>query len=147
MGQLPLIESEAGMTIDLDEMEASLIYFGDWNMLIAELRAAREMLETLRLQLAACGVAALSNTEKSSSERISDDNPYWTASYKDVCNAVDREMKLRTELLAAREAISKIGGVVEFGKELDALGHGSFPIDGIRALGKILQGYNEVRRG
>lgn len=56
-------------------------------------------LETLRLQLAACGVAAMCNTRESAKEqRITKDNPYWSASYQDVCNAVDREMALREKL-------------------------------------------------
>lgn len=54
--------------------------------------------EVLRMQLAACGVAAMQNTEETKKERITRDNPYWTASYGDVCRAVDAEIKYRTEL-------------------------------------------------
>jgi hypothetical protein len=55
-----------------------------------------EEVEVLRLQLAACGVAAMCNTEKTIAEqRIGKDNPYYSASYSYVCNAVDREIKLR----------------------------------------------------
>jgi hypothetical protein len=55
--------------------------------------------ETLRMKLAGCGVAALCNTEASIKEhRITKDNPYWSASYEDVCDAVDREIKLRENL-------------------------------------------------
>ena len=54
-------------------------------------------IEMLRLQLAACGVAAMQNTEASKSERITRDNTYWSASYGDVCRAVDAEIALRAE--------------------------------------------------
>lgn len=57
----------------------------------------REELERERMRLAGCGVAAMMNTEESIKERITPDNPYWSASYSDVCNAVDREMKLRQQ--------------------------------------------------
>lgn len=60
-------------------------------------------LEKLRMQLAACGVAAMCNTRESvAKQRIDADNPYWCASYSDVCQAVDREMQLRDRLNASR---------------------------------------------
>lgn len=62
-----------------------------------ELAEARAELETERIQLTACGVAAMQNTVASVAERITRDNPYWSASYGDVCAAVDREMALRAE--------------------------------------------------
>ena len=65
-------------------------------------------LETLRMQLAACGVAALCNTKSSSIDRIGRDNLYWSASYQDVCNAVDREIALREKCLAYESALQKI---------------------------------------
>lgn len=63
--------------------------------------ALRAALEIERLRLAACGVAALQNTESSARERIKPDNPYYSASYGDVCSAVDREMALRAALADA----------------------------------------------
>jgi hypothetical protein len=54
--------------------------------------------EVLRMQLAGCGVAAMQNTENTVKDRIGKDNPYWSASYGDVCAAVDREMKLRSSM-------------------------------------------------
>lgn len=59
--------------------------------------ASRDELERERMRLAACGVAALENTPESAAQRIGRDNPYWSASYGDVCGAVDREIALRTE--------------------------------------------------
>lgn len=61
-------------------------------------------LETERLRLAGCGVAALGNTAERVKQRIERDNPYWSASYGDVCRAVDAEIELRLckqELLEA----------------------------------------------
>jgi hypothetical protein len=55
-------------------------------------------LEVERMRLAACGVAALGNTKGTMAERITKDNPYWSASYGDVCSAVDREVLYREAL-------------------------------------------------
>lgn len=46
------------------------------------------------MRLAACGVAAMQNTPSSIAGRITQDNPYWSASYHDVCAAVNREILL-----------------------------------------------------
>ena len=56
-------------------------------------------IETLRIQLAACGVAARQNTESTIKDRLTQDSPYWSGSYQDVCNAVDREMIWRRRKL------------------------------------------------
>lgn len=65
--------------------------------LIAERDQLKEELETERMRVVGCGVAALCNTERTAVDRITSDNPYWSASYGDVCAAVDREMELRKE--------------------------------------------------
>ena len=57
-----------------------------------------EELEVERMRLAGCGVAAMMNTRGSVKERITKDNPYWSASYGDVCSMVDREMTYREML-------------------------------------------------
>lgn len=55
--------------------------------------------ETLRMQLVACGVAAMSNTpESAAQQRVKPDSPYFCASVGDVHDAVDREMSLRAQL-------------------------------------------------
>lgn len=64
----------------------------------AEAEAAKAELETWQMRLAACTTAALSNTPSSAAERIDASNPYYSASYGDVCAAVDREMALRAEV-------------------------------------------------
>jgi hypothetical protein len=64
----------------------------------AKLRGAREWLqEDSSMKLAGVSTACLQNTEKTIKDRIDKSNPYWTVAYGDVCDTVDREMKLRTE--------------------------------------------------
>lgn len=65
--------------------------------------------ERLRMQLVACDVACLANTEKSREEqRIKPDNPYCSETYKMVCDAVDREIALRQENAAMKEELGDI---------------------------------------
>jgi hypothetical protein len=52
-----------------------------------EIAALRREVETLNLKLAGCGVAAMQNTEKTIKQRIDTGNPYYSASYGDVCDA------------------------------------------------------------
>jgi hypothetical protein len=60
-------------------------------------------LETERMRLAACGVAALCDTPSSmAKQRIEKDNPYWSASYGDVLRQVESLIALRAELAASR---------------------------------------------
>lgn len=63
--------------------------------LLAENQRLKEELETERMKLAACGVAALGNNQASKKQRIISSNPYYSASYQSVCAAVDREINLR----------------------------------------------------
>ena len=66
----------------------------------AKIEALTQELETERMRLVACGVAAMGNTKTSKLERINKDNPYWSASYGDVCRAVDAEIELRGKIEA-----------------------------------------------
>jgi hypothetical protein len=59
--------------------------------------ALREQIEVLNLQLAACMTAALANTYASTQERLAPSHPYYSGSYRAVCEAVDREMLHRAE--------------------------------------------------
>ena len=52
-------------------------------------------LEHERLRLAACATAALMNTREGQTRRIERSNPCWSASYHEVCCAVDREIEHR----------------------------------------------------
>ena len=68
---------------------------------LSALQCQEEMaqeIEQLRMQLAACGVAAMQNTRNSIAERIDRTNLYWSASYGDICAAVDREVSYREEI-------------------------------------------------
>ena len=76
--------------------------------LIGIIRQTQKDCEQLRMQLAACGVVAMENTEKSKSGRISRDNPYWSASYGDVCAAVDREISMRAKLDNAEVVLKEL---------------------------------------
>ena len=68
-----------------------------------EIADLRRELERERLRLAACGVAAMQNTEESRKERIAHNNEYFSDSYFQVCTAVDREMDLRRQLAELKE--------------------------------------------
>ena len=87
------------MTVDdalsfADRMYTNSSFAG---VLAAEVRRLREENERLRVQLAGCGVAAMQNTADSRAHRINRDDYGWSASYADVCSAVDREISLREE--------------------------------------------------
>ena len=61
-----------------------------------EIDVQAAQIEELRMKLRACSVAALCNTaESAADQRIKNDNPYWSAAYGDVVDAVAREMLLR----------------------------------------------------
>ena len=69
----------------------------DAKVLLENIMELEKNYETLQMKLVACGVAAMQNTESSIKGRLSPDQEYYSASYQDVCNAVDREMKLESE--------------------------------------------------
>jgi hypothetical protein len=64
-------------------------------------------IEILRMQLAACGIAAMSNTHESRNNLITKENPYWSAYYGDVLDAVGREINYREQLARLKEALRK----------------------------------------
>lgn len=70
-------------------------------------------LETERMRLAACTAAALGNTPASVSQRIAPGHPYYSATYGDVCRAVDAEM-------AHHERAEQAEAVVKAWRELRA---------------------------
>lgn len=71
----------------------------------------REEVEQLRVQLAGCGVAAMQNTEATIKDRLADGDYGYSASYSDVCKAVDREMLYR----GALEKLAKLGNGDQYG--------------------------------
>lgn len=77
----------------------------------AELKVA---LETERLRLAACGVAAMQNTKESQGKnRVDKDSPYYSGSYANVCDAVDREMSLMAQLSEAERRAERMGELLK----------------------------------
>ena len=71
--------------------------------LLVEVERLREDIEQLRVQLAACGVAAMCNTKQSRGQQKCVVGDYgWSQSYQDVVNAVGREIALRDQLQAAQ---------------------------------------------
>lgn len=71
---------------------------------VQRLRAENELLVG---QLVACGVAALANTRKSALQQRDIADEYKSASWSDVCDAVDREMNLRDEVERLKTVIDK----------------------------------------
>lgn len=100
----------------------------------AELDRLCAELETERTRLAACGVAAMANTPSTVAQRITRDNPYWSASYGDVCAAVDREMALRAEVARLTDEHKRGTAAlrVAFGEELWRLGHPAYVVVHLR---------------
>ena len=79
------------------------------NREIDKLKLENAELKELRIMnLAGISTASFQNTRESTKERITKDNPYWTAAYDDVCRTVDREINLRESLDVAREALAKL---------------------------------------
>lgn len=62
--------------------------------------------ERLRMQLVACGVVAMANTQESAAKARDMHPDYMSASCQDVMRAVDSEMALRAENEALRQIIS-----------------------------------------
>jgi chromosome segregation ATPase len=80
-----------------------------YNAALREKLAAAELdLEQARVQLAGCGVAAMQNTKKTIADRACPGDYGWSASYGDVCRAVDREMAFRDALAAVRKTLKEI---------------------------------------
>jgi hypothetical protein len=63
-----------------------------------EVERLQAEIETLRMQLVACGVVAMSNTPESAAKARDMRPDYMSASCQDVMRAVDSEMALREEL-------------------------------------------------
>ena len=126
--------------------------FEQWADTLTALAAQQdEALEVERMRLAACTAAALGNTPASVAERIQPGHPYWTATYGDVCRAVDREMALREaqqDEHAIRAALEAIVGDAA-GAELDGDYVGCVAVDDAliaRAIDALAAQQNEQSR-
>lgn len=84
------------------DLDTALAVIASWRSAVGDLQGQLATLtaevERLRLQLAACTTAALGNTPERVAERLQPDHPYYSASYGDVCQAVDREIAHRAEV-------------------------------------------------
>jgi hypothetical protein len=79
--------------------------------LVAERNQLRDELERERLRLAACGVVAMSNTRETAERNRECHKSYKSASFNDVCAAVDREMALRERVEELESHEAKLLGV------------------------------------
>ena len=70
-------------------------------------------LERERMRLAACTSAALGNTVETVKQRIHQGHPYWSASYGDICAAVDREIALRAQVATLTQALRDVQWTLE----------------------------------
>jgi hypothetical protein len=93
--QLALSELKASAPADGDEDVSTPAPMEQLEKAEQRAEALREMLATERRRLAACMHAALANTDEAVEQRLTANSPYWSASYQDVCDAVDREMRER----------------------------------------------------
>ena len=73
---------------------------------------ALEEIETLRMQLVACGVVAMCNTSESAAKDRDMHPDYMSASCQDVMRAVDSEMALRAQLEKLQSAPAERGAVL-----------------------------------
>ena len=98
----------------------------------ARVAALDSELETERMRLAACSSAALGNIPTSVAQRITRDNPYWSASYGDVCRAVDAEIDYRERVAALEHAGAAF--VAEVRAKYPASGHIGAAFEAFTAL-------------
>lgn len=115
----------------------------DQSMLIKALEARVEALETKLetecIRLAGCGVAAMQNTEETIKLRLPVDSPYYSASYGDVCRAVDREMSLRSEIETLRNRPERIPTPKKKRPFIPLSAHHKARLQVLRCLGLSLQ--------
>ncbi len=86
--------------------------------------AAATECERLRMQLAACGVVALSNTIESAGKARQMHPDYMSASCSDVAGAVDREIALRTERDQQAQRIGELEGLLRHAQKQVPTGSG-----------------------
>jgi hypothetical protein len=74
----------------------------------AECARLRQARDSAVVSLAACGVAAMQNTQETRRERIASTHSAWSASYGAVCRAVDREIAARERANRAEAALARV---------------------------------------
>ena len=107
------------------------------NAVEAEKRGKDELREQLKeaeelhvTQLAGVSTAAFANTRETHAQSIGRENPYWTQAYKDVVDAIGREIELREQLTALREQLEDCKAAL---RELDLTGiqYQEKPVDAV----------------
>jgi len=76
--------------------------------MIDRIKYLEDEVETLRMQLVACGIATFQNTEATRQHRLEKDDKYWSVPYNDVCISVDREIRLRKQLSEAISLLQEV---------------------------------------
>ena len=82
--------------------------------LLAQQNELQEQIKELQCKLAGCGVAAMQNTHHTIARRIAPGDYGYSASYAEVCRAVDREMAIREQRDELLEALQDALGDLEF---------------------------------
>lgn len=75
-----------------------------------KLKRIEDDAEFWRMALAACSSAALGNTRESVKDRLKPGDAYWTATYGDVCRAVDAEIEARER---SAESVQRIAALTQ----------------------------------
>jgi len=97
------------LDIICDRAKAGCVYWDDSIRLVNEIKRLRAELETERMRLAACGVAAMCNTETSIKQQFDGmKEEYSSASLRDVQEMVKREMDLRSERDSLRAKLDEL---------------------------------------
>jgi hypothetical protein len=86
----------------------------DLRILLDEMRRLNAEIEQLRVQLAGCGVAAMSNTRETLARqaKIKPGDYGWSASYGDALKTVEREICLREERDQLKARIAELENVL-----------------------------------
>lgn len=72
-------------------------------------------LETERLRLAACGIAAISDTKESAANtRLGRESEYWSGSYDDVCRQIDKLIRFRGWLEFIKKQVNSSNQIMQW---------------------------------
>jgi len=115
--KLPICEDETGRRWTLfinvpssyDKTETKEEIYRRYNAFAEQ----QSEIEQLRTQLVGRGVAALQNTTETIKQRIRHADYGWSACYQDVCDAIDREMALRTKVAEQQKQIDEKNKLIE----------------------------------
>lgn len=108
-GSREMVEDDKGEYVKFDDMDLYMFEGAQlMQQALAEHKAIAAELETERMRLAGCGVAALADTPESmASQRLSIDSPFWSASYGDVLRRVQECIDLRARIAHLEAALNR----------------------------------------